>query len=254
VGHRPRRARQGTLRPGAEVRAVAERWTQFVEYLALGLSQDVGRDVIPARGRNETNEARIETLINSLVDAGTLAAAVRVPDAVAPLQLTADLRARQVMTSVTVDAPKESRPAARINWMLRQLKDAPADLRIEVAFTGARETTSLLLGEAREYPERLLSPTDRKREPRAFTLTLTRAMGVKRGKTRGSFVHDTRHQAIDFYRYLVQNLRAWRPSAPRLKPESPEPTEAPAAPNPPPFSGSDARDPGEATAPPTLTT
>src|SRR4051812_9145224 len=150
-------ARHGTLRPGPEVRKVAERWAQFIEYLALGLSQDLGRDVVPVRARNESNEARLDALVKSLVDSGALSAAVRVPDAVAPLQLTADLRARQVMTAVTVDAPKESRPGARINWILRQLKEAPADLRVEVAFTGARETTSLLLREAREYPDRLLS-------------------------------------------------------------------------------------------------
>ena len=133
--------------------------------------------------------------------------------------------------------------------MLRQLRDAPDDLRIEVAFSGARETTSLLLGSAREYPERLLSPTDRKREPRAITLALTRPMGGKRGKLRGSFVHDTRHQTIEFYRELVQNLRGWRPSPPKLAVEPAQ--AAPAAqPEPPAFSATDARDPGEATQPP----
>ncbi len=137
--------------------------------------------------------------------------------------------------------------------MLRQLKDAPSDLRVEVAFSGARETTSLLLGEAREYPDRLLSPTDRKREPRAFTLTLTRPVGAKRGKVRGSFVHDTRQQAIDFYGELMQNLRGWRPNAPKLKPDpsstEPEPV---AQPDPPPFSAPHGREVGEATEPPEL--
>jgi hypothetical protein len=45
-------ARQGTLRQAdKDVRAVAERWEQFVDYLALGLSQDLGRDVAPVRAR-----------------------------------------------------------------------------------------------------------------------------------------------------------------------------------------------------------
>jgi hypothetical protein len=243
-------ARQGTLRPGPDVRRVSERWTQFIEYLALGLSQDLGRDVTPVRGRKETNEARLDALVRSLVDDGILSASVRVPDAVAPLQVMADLRARQVMTAVTVDAPKEGRPSARINWMLRQLKEAQGDLRIEVGFTGARETTSLLLAQSRDYPERLLSPTDRKREPRSFTLTLTRPMGTKRGKVRGSFVHDTRQQAIDFYRELVQNLRSWRPSAPKLKAdEADRDSFAIAQPEPPPFAASDSRDVGDAAQP-----
>lgn len=241
-------ARHGTLRPGPDVREVALRWSQFVEYLALGLSQDLGRDVAPVRSRSETNEARLERLVKGLVEHGSLNAAVRVPDAVAPLEITADLRARQVMTAVAVAAPKEGRPSARINWMVRQLKEAPPDLRVEVAFSGARETTSLLLRDVREYPERLLSPTDRKRPPRAFTLTLTRPMGIKRGKGRGSFVQDTRRQAVDFYRELVQNLRPWRPSAPKLR-AAPAETEAPAQPEPPPFTAPGSRDVGGASEP-----
>jgi hypothetical protein len=48
---------------------------------------------------------------------------------------------------VTLDAPKETRALPRINWLLRQLKDAPGDLRVEVAFSGGRGTTSLLPAE-----------------------------------------------------------------------------------------------------------
>ena len=45
-------ARQGTVRStDPEVRVIAQRWEHFVEYLALGLSQDLGRDVKPVRPR-----------------------------------------------------------------------------------------------------------------------------------------------------------------------------------------------------------
>ena len=46
-------ARQGTLR-AADKEVRAERWEQFVDYLALGLSQDLGRDVEPVRSRKQT--------------------------------------------------------------------------------------------------------------------------------------------------------------------------------------------------------
>lgn len=48
--------------------------------------------------------------------------------------LRADLRARQTHTSVTIPAPAEGRAKARINWLLRQLTDAPDEIRIEVAY------------------------------------------------------------------------------------------------------------------------
>jgi hypothetical protein len=221
-------ARQGTLRPtDKEVGSVAERWDQFGQYLALGLSQDLGRDVGMVRPRKETHEQRIDALVRSLGDSGVLETSVRVPDTIAPLHIAADLRARQVHTSVSIDAPRDGRPSARINWLLRQLKEAPEDLRIEVRFAGVRETSSLLLGEAREYPQRLLCASEPKREPRGFTLTLTRPLGLKRGKGRGSFVHDTRAQAFEFYRELVQNLKAWQAKAPQLRDEVDDDVEVP---------------------------
>lgn len=244
-------ARAGTLRErDPEVHKVAERWEQFLQYLCLGLSQDLGRDVRIVGGRKDTSDSRVEAQVKRLASDGALTGAVKVPDAVGPLEVRAELGARQVRTSVTLEAPKDGRPLTRVNWLLRQLKDAPADLRIDTAFAGARETSSELLGKARESPHVLLSQTDAKREPRAFTITLSRSMGLKRGKTQGSFVAETRRQAFDFYRDLIQDLRAWQASAPKL----PEPSEQPApspdpAPTPPSSSSPDQRDPGEVRSP-----
>jgi hypothetical protein len=127
------------------------------------------------------------------------------------------------------------------------MRDAPPNLRTEVGFVGGRETSALLLAEALENPRRLLSALDPKREPRTLSVALVRPMGLKRGKGQGSFVGDTRKQVVDFYREVVQALKAWQPKAPKL-PE--EPTETPPLPQPepPPFSGTE-RDVGEAMEP-----
>jgi hypothetical protein len=204
-------AHAGTLRAAdAEARAVCKRWEQFMEYLALGLSQDLGRDVSVVRSRRQAADQRLQTVVRVLADDGALTGSVRVPDAVAPLDLRADLRTRRVIASMTVEAPGEGRPLSRINWLLRQIADAPADLRVDVAFQNTRETTSLLLADAREDPSALLSPTDPKRVPRSLTVAAARALGTKRGKGRGPFVADTRAQAIDFYGQIVQSISAWR--------------------------------------------
>jgi hypothetical protein len=238
-------AGDGTLRAGdAEVRDVASRWDQFVEYLCLGLGQDLGRDVRPVRARKQTSAGRLDANCAALADLGALEAAIRVPDAVGPLVVQADLRTRKVITSVTVDAPGDGRPATRVKWLLRQLKDAPDGLVIEASFANSKTTTAALLSAAREDPQALLLANDAKRPPRAFRLALSRPMGTKRGKGERSFVLETRKQAIDFYRELVQNLRAWRPSAPKLPEEPEEETTAPQA-EPPVFS-SPGREPTEA--------
>jgi hypothetical protein len=239
-------AHDGTLRQNnPEARTVAERWEEFAQYLCLGLSQDLGRSVVSPRPRGQTTAARLDESVKQLAGDGTLAAVLRVPDAIGDISLRADLRARRTLTSVAIDAPREGRAKSRISWLLRQLVDAPADLRIEAAFPNARETTSLLLADARQAPDKLLYAADPRREPRSFTITLARAMGQKRGKAEGSFVRETRAQTFDFYRGIVQQLKAWQARPPKLR-EAEDVPDTPSS-EPPSFSESDAREIGQAT-------
>lgn len=240
-------AGQGTLRAAdAAVRDVAERWDQFVEYVCLGLGQDLGRDVRPVRPRNQTAADRLNAIAAGLAEQGVLTASIRVPDAIGPLRVEADLRARRVTTSVTVDAPAEGRPATRISWLVRQLKDAPAGLVVEATFPNLRSTTAAVLDELRENPQQLLS-ADPKRPPKSFRLALSGSLGTKRGKGDKSFVRETRQQTIAFYRDLVQDLRPWRAAPPKLPDEAPE-APATATAEPPHFSAAE-REPGEAAVP-----
>lgn len=242
-------ARHETLRPAdPDARAVATRWEQFVDYLCLGLGQDLGREVEPVRGRKRT-EDRLSELVQGLASSGRLTGSFRVPDAIAPVTIEADLRTRRVTTSVDVPAPDEGQARGRVGWMLRQLKEAPPDLRIEIRFARTRETTAGLLAEVRQQPKALLSASDPRREPRSFELALSRPMGTKRGRARGSFVGDTRQQAIDFYREVVQDLKPWHPRPPKLPDEPQEVAETPESEAPPFATGTDLREIGEATPP-----
>jgi hypothetical protein len=154
------------------------------------------------------------------------------------------MRARQVTTSVRIEAPQEGRPSARINWLLRQLRDAPPELRVEVGFPNARETRSLLLREALEFPQRLLFAADPRRPSRWFVIALTRPMGLKCGKGLRWFVRETRREVLDFYGEVVQHMKPAQRRAPQL-PTQPEDVPRTAEPDPPPFAAVDERDLGE---------
>jgi len=210
-------ARQGTLRASdAGVREVAQRWEQLIDYLALGLSQELGREVTPARSRKQAHSERVEDHVRRLATTGELAASMRVPDAVAPIEIAANLRSRQVTTSVVLAAPGDGRQQTRINWLLRQLRGADPRLRVTSAFANTRDTSSVLLGEANDQPARLLSTTDKRREIRSFEVALTRAMGLKAGRGAGTFIGDTRAQLFAFYGEVVQDMVGWQRKAPRL--------------------------------------
>lgn len=226
-------ARNGTLRasdPQAE--AIAGRWEQFVEYLCLHLSQELGVDVKHLRARGKSPAEQISAATKRLATDGVFACSIQVPDAVGPIGIEADLRARLVTTSVEVPAPKEGRPKTRINWLLRQLKEAPDDLRVDVRFARVRATRSELLKDCRRSPELLAMKDEPKREPRTFVVALSKPMGKKDGRKEGSFVAETQSQVTEFYRDLVQGLVPPRIKAPKLKAdeEAPEPPEGPVKP------------------------
>lgn len=242
-------ARQHALRANDKgVRDIAGRWEQFVQYLALGLCQTLGRNVEVVWPRNIESAARLDKTARLLVDAGRLEATIRVPDAAAPIELAADLRSRLFITSVELAAPREGRAKTRISWLLRQLKDAPDSIRVEARHPNVKDPVLATLKESREKPEKLIYVPDAHREPRSFRVSLSRELGAKRGKLAGSFVAESRRQAIDFYGSIVQGLHPWAAQAPKL-PGQPQSTSQVATPEPPVF-GSE-REFGDASLPDT---
>lgn len=224
-------ARNGTLRASdPEANVIVGRWEQFVEYLCLHLSQELGVDVKHLRLRGKTPEEQLAAAAQRLVADGVFDCSIQVPNAVGPIGIEANLRTRLVTTSVEVPAPSEGRPKTRINWLLRQLADAPDDLRVDVRFARVRATRSELLRDCRHAPDRLLMTDDPKREPRTFVVALSKPMGKKDGRKEGSFVADTRRQTTDFYGDLVQGLMPPRTKAPKIREdETIEPEVAPLA-------------------------
>src|SRR6185436_2663549 len=97
--------------------------------------------------------ARVQSLTASLCQTGELSGAIRIPGTAGHLVVTADLRSSKVTCHVDVDAPREGRSTTRINWLVRQLKNAPDSARVEVFLAHARGSSAAeLLGSVREDP------------------------------------------------------------------------------------------------------
>ncbi len=224
--------KERTLRPrDKKAIEVAGRWEEFVSFAALRLGRQLGTEVQEVLSRKEASglSLRIDHIVESMVDKGTMAGKLRIPNAVGDVDLVADLRATQAIASVKVDAPDNPRAKTRISWLLRQLKDAPDDLRLESWGARARNSRAETLAVAREKPD-LLIPHDG-REISHFTVSLVRPMGLKRKGAR-SFVSSVLDTLDAFYADVVQNLREWQPRAPRLSRETPSEPESPADPPP----------------------
>lgn len=217
----------GTLRQNDKQAAeVAARFDALVRYCSLRLGRQLGTEVTPVVSKRDAVDPslRISSLVATLASTGELSAAVRIPNTVGPLNITADLRAGRVTCHVDLEAPKEGRPATRVNWLVRQLKDAPDSIRVEAFAVYARGGgTAELLKEVRNDPNSLLD--DSKKETRTFRLAQVTSLGPKRGRGRGSAI-DSILDAVDtFYIDVLGRLKAWTAAPPKLREEPLPPSE-----------------------------
>lgn len=212
----------GTLRPSdATVPQVAGRFDALVRYAGLRLGRQLGIEVVPALTRREAAEPslRMQALTSQLTSTGAMTGKLRIPGAVGNLHVTADLRAGKIVCHVDLEAPREGRMTTKVNWLTRQLKNAPETLRLESFAMHARGPGNAeLLRTVRENPSVLIG--DSAKDLRAFRVAQNSAAGTKRGIGRGAFI-DSVLEAIDsFYEEVIQNLKPWMPTPPKLR--SPE--------------------------------
>jgi hypothetical protein len=214
----------GTLRAGDPGAAeVAARFDALLRYTSLQLGRQLGTDVTPALTRRELAEPaqRLAAATAELVASGTLRGAIKIPYAVGPLVVTADLRAGRVTCHVDVDAPREGRPTTRVNWLVRQLRSAPETVRVEAAVAHGRGAGAAeLLRTVRDDPGSLVA--DPGKELKSFRVALSGSLGGKRGRGRGSFIDSVADAVDTFYGEVLQSLKAWSATPPKLR-EEPEP-------------------------------
>jgi hypothetical protein len=177
------------------------------------LGTDV-QEVLPKKERNDLS-IRIANIVDAMVTRGLMPGAIRIPNTVSDIALKVDLRAQQIGASISVAAPKTGRATTRINWLLRQLKSTSPQVRLDSWGMRSRSSMSDLLGNVRNN-QSILIPIDN-REIVSFTVSLTRPMGLKRAVGKRSFIDSVLHALDDFYGEVVQNLRDWQPTAPKLQ-------------------------------------
>ncbi|MEX0790020.1 MAG: stress response protein [Actinomycetota bacterium] len=220
-------ARTSTLRKNApEVKEIAQLWDQLLQFAALRLGREIGADVHQTFPRSQMDpKDRSNHLIDGLCASGKLDGALRVPNAVGPINLGADLRARQVFAFVDVPAPTDRGSRARATWLLKQLSDeVQSQLIIEAWPRNSRTPLTTTLGSVREDRDVLDDPEGR--DIARYRLMLRGDAGPARqsgGKTLG-FVDSVINLLDRFYGSVVQGITPWVPKAPRL-PSKPEPAE-----------------------------
>ncbi len=214
-------AADGTLRT-ADPRTldVVGRFGQLVAFAGMRLSRKLGVQVRPALTRAQLRDSakRLQSEAAELVDRGTLAGSLKVPHAISPIDITVDLKSGRVTCAVSIDAPTQGKPTTRINWLVRQLGEAPIGLLVEAVPAWARTGLCEPLSAVRDSSHLLFD--DPKKDIKTFSLRLSAPIGTKRGQGRGSFVGSVLALVDSFYIDVVQNLKPWSAPAPSVRSSS----------------------------------
>nr|WP_258944057.1 TerD family protein [Actinomadura glauciflava] len=198
----------GTLRLGdRRAMHVAESWEKLIRQLCLRLSGQTGLTIAPVLRKRRDGDASVRRLqtVTSLVETGRMSAEIRIPSAGGPVLLEADLRTGQIETTIEISAAARARSLTRVQWLLRQLSEAPPELRIE-ALTAGHDTGPCDLLKNLIAEPGLLVP-DGAEQITSFRLTLSSSMGTKRGTEETGFVRSIDLAMDRFYQEILLVLK-----------------------------------------------
>ncbi len=210
------------IKSSSEVERVVDAWHQETKDLSLILTRKLDtlvRERLPRRLANDPVERR-KAAISQLCSENTLNATFDIPDAAAPLDVTANLSTRSVSVSMTVRAPEDRKSSkARLNWLLRQLKgEFSEEFFIRYNWPGRSEFTQSSINDARSDA----SIIDKEREHLqvlSFEIIAVHKLGARFGQLT-NFVSDLEEVVPSFYETAGQNLTVWSKPAPKIKEEA----------------------------------
>jgi hypothetical protein len=200
-------------------------WHQLQRDLCLILTRKLATPVsLRLTHAHKLNpEARLRDDCQQLAQKVSLRTTLEVPDAAAPLNVTADLLRRTITCSMRVNAPGDKKSAkARINWLIRQLADADAsNIFVRAIWPGRAVNTVASLEEIRENSAELFVE-NRKLSPTSFDVMSVTDLAGRFSAPR-KFVEEIKQIVPRFYEEVGENLRNWTPSPPKIKDDTKTP-------------------------------
>jgi len=199
--------------------SVLEAWHQETRDLSMILSRMTGNVVIEKLPRKHLGNPalRQKDEMLTLREQQCIACTLSIPDAAAPIEVTADIARRTIDIGMTLKAPDDKKSTkARLNWLLRQIKvDDVDNVVIRLLWPGASEATQYSLADLRANPD--LAMTDKEHlTPHGFHVFLSERLGGKFAQ-QSNFVSELERLVPIFYGSIGSNLAAWVRKAPKLK-------------------------------------
>ncbi len=205
------RNQQQFKRSSFEIENTVGAWHQEERDLCLILSRRIGKRVeIRIAPRHRANAGkRLQDACNSLIESQELRCCFGIPNAVSDVEVTASLQRRMVSCSMKLNAPGDrKRSSARVNWLVRQLRDVESDdVDVRAFWPRGGGRTQESLSRVRTDPK-CLDINRPGAAPTSFEVIMNREL-AGRFSGRRTFIEDLEKLVPDFYDQIGQKLRRW---------------------------------------------
>ncbi len=203
----------------SEAEDVVGAWSQEIRDVSLILSRYLGIPVTLKLSKKQQNDpsAALQDSITDLDRNAVLEAVLNIPNAASEVKISADLRSRTIRIAMTLQAPGDKAGGkARVNWLLRQLKDSSSEnVFISAVWPSRAPDTTCKLDDLREEPECILTEGNNS-IPRAFDVFYL-SDNPRRFVGRKTFIEELETAVPHFYDQLGQHLVSWQPRPPKPK-------------------------------------
>lgn len=209
-------------RSSPEVENTISSWHQEERDVCLLLSRRIGKHVdirLPRKHQND-NALRLRDACESLITSHELCSRFSVPNAASDIEVTANLERRTISCSMRLDAPGDKkRASARINWLLRQLREVDGNDVIVRAVWPRGAKTQEYLSKVRDdvncleigRPGAILM---------SFEVMMVKYLAGRFSRPR-NFIEDLEELVPEFYDRIGQRLRRWSPPPPSINKRDP---------------------------------
>ncbi len=199
-----------------EIEELVAGWFAEEQDLCLHMARHVGREVTTKIARKYVADPvmRLKDGIRSLVETNTLTSTICIPDCASDIVICADIARRTVSVSMTVRAPDDRKSTkARVNWLLRMLKDNDPRLLLRAHWPKKARATMKEVTLLREDPA-AIQTEKAGLVPQRFEVLMVERLG-QRFYGRRTFIEDLERIVPEFYDSVGANLKAWQPPPPR---------------------------------------
>lgn len=203
----------------SDVESSVAAWHQEVRDLCLLMTRKLSLPVHIrlSRAHLDDPDIRLKDDSKKLAETHTLTCTFEVPDAAAPIDVTADLLRRSLTVSMSLTAPKDKqKTSSRINWLVRQLaKSHPEGIYIKAIWPGRAPATQEKLENLRNDAS-LLDANHKSLLPTSLEVLLVRDLA---GKFSGSktFIEQVEEIVPYFYQQVGQYLKPYVAPPPKFK-------------------------------------